>query len=219
RLKVPAASSNPFLMTFAQAPVIIENDDNDTPDKAQAIAVPCEVAGRVDKRRDRDWYVFNAKKGEVYMIDVLSHRLGAPTDMYFSIRNLAGKTPQEITLQDDNANTLHPQTFLTSSRDPAPYRFVAPADGKYHILVASHLADNLADPTHIYRLRILPERPDFRLIVMHPDFHRPDSCTVGQGGVENFTVYAERIDGFKGEITVSVEGLPTGVACPPQVIG
>ena len=32
-------------------------------------------------------------------------------------------------------------------------------------LVGSHLG-NLADPTHVYRLRISPDKPDFRMIVM-----------------------------------------------------
>lgn len=219
RLKSPAGQSNPVLLNFAQAPVALEKEENDSPAKAQEITAPCEVAGRIDQKRDRDWFVFGAKKGDVYIIDLFSHRLGAPTDMYFQIRNLGEKTPQDITLQDDNGATLHPQSFLTQTRDPAPFRFVAPADGKFHILVASHLGDNLAGPQHVYRLRISPERPDFRLIVMHPDFNRPDACVLGQGGVESLTVYAERLDGFKGEIALTVEGLPNGVTCPPQTIG
>ncbi len=70
-------TSNPKLIAFARAPVVIENDDNDTPAKAQTIPVPCEVAGRVDKKRDRDWYVFTAKKGDVLTIELDSERLGA----------------------------------------------------------------------------------------------------------------------------------------------
>ena len=38
---------------------------------------PCEIAGRVEKLGDRDWYAFTAKKGDVYNIEVLSDRLGA----------------------------------------------------------------------------------------------------------------------------------------------
>ena len=56
-----------MLLTYARASVVIENDDNDTPEKAQAVNVPCEIAGRIDKKRDRDWYVFDAKKGDVLM--------------------------------------------------------------------------------------------------------------------------------------------------------
>jgi hypothetical protein len=217
RLPGSGGGSNPKLIAFARYPVVIENDDNDTPDKAQAIPVPCEVAGRVDKKRDRDWYVFTAKKGEVLMIELQSERLGAPTDMYFKLVNPNGKTPQDITLQDDTPETLGLQLF-TASSDPPPFRFVAPTDGKYQVMVASHLADNQADPRHVYRLRIGLEKADFRLFAMPADDHRPDACVLGQGGHEYYSVYAQRYDGFKGEISLSVEGLPAGVTCPPQVL-
>ncbi len=215
RIKGPMGVSNRELIGYASAPVIIENDDNDTPEKAQAVSVPCEIAGRIDKKRDRDWYVFDAKKGDVLMIEVLSHRLGAPTDMYFVLRNLA--TKQEMVLQDDTTDSVS-FGFYTANRDPLPYRFVAPADGKYHLMLASHTGDNQADPTHMYRVRITPEQPDFRLIVMPSDEKRPDSCRLGQGGLQHFTVYALRRDGFRGDITLSIEGLPTGVTSVPQVL-
>jgi len=52
-----------------------------------------------------------------------------------------------------------------------------------------------------------------------PDDYRPDACTLGQGGNRNFIVLAERLDGFKGEIALTVEGLPKDVTCVPQTIG
>ncbi len=216
RLTGPTGISNPVLITFAKAPVILENDDNDTVEKAQAVTLPCEIAGRIDKKRDRDWYVFDAKKDAVYMIEVISHRLGAPTDMYFVLKNLA--TKQEITTQDDNPESLSMRFYSGNNRDPAPYRFVAPADGKYHLMLASHTGDNFADPTHIYRVRITPEKPDYRLFVMPPDETRPDTCLLWQGGTHNYTVYAHRTDGFKGQIDLTMEGLPPGVTCVPQAI-
>jgi hypothetical protein len=210
-------ASNAKLIAFARAPVVIENDDNDTPEKAQAVTVPCEIAGRVDKKRDRDWYVFTAKKGEVLMIDLQSERLGAPTDMYFRLVNPNGKTPADITMQDDTPDVLSFHLF-TASNDPPPFRFVAPADGKYQVMVASHLADNQADPRHVYRLRIAPEKPDFRIIAMPSEDFRPAACILGQGGNEGYVVYVQRFDGFKGDITLTVDGLPAGVTCPPQVL-
>lgn len=217
RLNGPTGLSNPVLVTYARAPVILENDDNDTVEKAQAITVPCELAGRVDKKRDRDWYVFEAKKDQVLMFEVLSNRLGAPTDMYAVIKNLT--TKQEFALTDDNADSFSLRYFTANNRDPAPFRFVVPADGKYHILLGSHTGDNYADPTHVYRVRITKELPDFRLFVMPADETRPDACRLGQGGTHHYTVYADRRDGFKGEILLSVEGLPAGVTVPPQVLG
>jgi hypothetical protein len=210
-------TSNPKLIALARHPVVVENDDNDTPAKAQPITVPCEVAGRVDKKGDRDWFVFTAKKGDVLMIEVQSERLGAPTDMYFKVININGKAPADMTVQDDSPENLSLYLF-TANNDPPAFRFVAPEDGKYQIMVASHLADNQADPRHVYRLRVGPERPDFRLIAMPSDEHRPDTCVLGQGGNEHFHVFVQRFDGFKGDIVLTAEGLPPGVTCAPQVL-
>ena len=208
--------SNSKFIGFAQAPVVIENDDNDTPEKAQVVKLPCEIAGRVDKTRDRDWYAFDAKKGEVFMIDAASQRLGAPCDLYYKLINVAKK--QELTLQDDTAETMHPRGYYTANRDPQPFRFVVPEDGKYHLQVGSHSADIVFGPTCVYRIRIAPEKPDFQLIVLPAEDYRADSCTLGRGGVNYFNVLVQRQDGFKGDIALTVEGLPEGVTCPPQSV-
>src|SRR5205823_1378190 len=74
------------------------------------------------------------------------------------------------------------------------------------------------DPTHVYVVRITKEQPDFRLFVMPPDDTRPDSCRLWQGGSHHYTVYALRDHGFKGDILLTMEGLPAGVTCLPQVV-
>src|SRR5262249_55796876 len=56
RLKNDTGWSNAYLLTLAQAPVVVELGDNDTAEKAQAVPVPCEIAGRVERPRDRDWF-------------------------------------------------------------------------------------------------------------------------------------------------------------------
>src|SRR5439155_17779171 len=132
RVRNAVGVSNPFLLTYAQAPVVLDNEANDTPETAQEINVPCEIAGRIEKKRDRDWYVFVAKKGEVYNIEVLSHRLGAATDMRFVLRNPAAKA--DIIDSDENGDTLNAK-FFTRTDDPPVYRFAVPADGKYQLMV------------------------------------------------------------------------------------
>src|SRR5262249_42703118 len=54
RLKNAAGSSNPFLLTYARAPVVLDNEatPHNTPETAQAVSIPCEIAGRVEKKRD-----------------------------------------------------------------------------------------------------------------------------------------------------------------------
>src|SRR5262245_2963298 len=87
RLQTPQGPSNPVLFTFAKAPVVIDNDKNDTFETAQDVPAPCEIAGRIDRKGDRDWYAFTAKKGDSYIIETFSHRFGAPTDMFVTVKN------------------------------------------------------------------------------------------------------------------------------------
>jgi Bacterial pre-peptidase C-terminal domain len=216
-LKNAAGQSNPFLITYARAPVVLDNGDNDTPDKAQKVAIPCEIAGRIEKVHDRDWYRFDVKKGQSYTIEVLGERLGSPLDMYYTLRPADGKGAS--TEYDDNPDNLNPQQFYTRTEDPARQRFTAPANGGYLLQVSSREADFQAGPRHLYRVRIAPEQPDFRLIVMPPHLKQPSAEAVRAGGAAYWTVLAWRQDGFDGPIELSVHGLPPGLTCVPQYMG
>jgi len=220
RVRNATGASNPFLITFARAPVVLEAEPNDTPEKAQKIPVPCEVAGRIDRRHDRDWYSFTAKKGDVLNIDLLSDRLGALTDMKLLLRNPAAKAD---IVELDDAPPIPPDAaglkFSARSDDPATYTFTVPADGEYQVMVTSQTASILYGPRCFYRLRIAPVQPEFSLIVMPSEHIRQDSGNLLQGGNEGFTVLAFRQDGFNGDVALSVEGLPKGVTCVPQSLG
>ncbi len=217
RVKNGTGASNPVLLGLATAPVILENDSNDTPESAQQVALPCELAGRVDKRRDRDWYSFSAKKGEVWNIEVFSQRLGAPTYMMFLLRGNAGKTEIFESPLNENLN-LYEAKFYTRSEDPPPYRFVVPADGVYHLLVVSRIGDTHFGPRHQYVVRITRDEPDFRLIAIPAADESPEAGQLGQGGQEAFTVLIQRSESFTGDVELFVEGLPQGLSCPPQIL-
>jgi hypothetical protein len=216
RLRNESGTSNPFLLTFARAPVVVDNEANDTPLTAQDVPLPCEIAGHFEKRHDQDWYAFSAKKGEVWVIELLSDRLGATTYPYFFLKTAAAK--DELKESNDNQDVLNPK-FFARTDDPAIYHFAVPADGRYMLLVGSRLADAVAGPRHYYRFRLTPEHPDFRLVAMAPANSRPESATVQGGGHQSFTVFALRQDGFMGDIALSVEGLPAGISCVPQTLG
>jgi hypothetical protein len=197
--------------------VVLDNGANDTPETAQPIAPPCEIAGRIEKKGDRDWYAFTAKKGEVYSIEVYGDRLGSPVDLFLQLRN--GSAKKMIADLDDNTDLLSPVQFFTRTDDPPRFRFEVPADGKYELLVSSRESPVQAGPRDFYRLRITPEKPDFRLVVMPQAGTYPDACVVQAGGRQYYTVFIWRLDGCTEEIALTVEGLPAGVKCPSQIIG
>ncbi len=216
RARNKIGTSNPFLLTFAHAPVVIDKGDHDTPEKAQAVTVPCEIAGRVEKKRDRNWYSFNAKKGDVLSIELYGDRLGSPIDLYAVLKS-AGSKGNTIVELDDSTEQV-PNQFFSRGVDPPRYQFKVPADGTYLLLVSSRGADIEASPRQQYRVRITPEKPDFRLVLMPSSPNAPDACIVRRGATQFFDAFVTRIDGFNEDITLTAEGLPQGVTCPPQTI-
>ena len=89
--------------------------------------------------------------------------------------------------------------------------FVAPADGSYLVRVTDsrgHQGDRYA-----YQLAVRNAKPDFKVTL------NGANLAVGPGSGQSFSVTAERIDGFDGDITVSIDGLPPGFsASTPLVI-
>jgi hypothetical protein len=222
RVRNAAGASNPYLLVLARNPVVADNNANVTRDKAQEVPVPCEVAGRLDKTHTHAWYAFNAKKGDVYSIELIGERLGAPLDFAMVLYNPDPKVPPMIELDDvqpTDAEFLSANQFYTRTSDPARYQFKPAADGRYLVLVKSQEATHRAGPRQVYSLRITPEQPDFRLVVMAPSPVFPEACVLRQAGHQDYTVFVWRRDGFSSEITLSAEGLPPGVTFPPQVIG
>ncbi len=216
RLHNEAGSSNPFLLAFARAPVLLDNGVHDTPQTAQEVTPPCEIAGRIEKRRDRDWYAFTARKGETYNLELFSERLGSPALMSFFLKSAAGK--EEPRESEDNPDFIH-QKFFARTDDPAVMRLQAPAEGRYQLLVINRLGEDGFGPRHFYRLRLTPDQPDFRLVALAPAHNLPEVATLRAGGSEAFTVFVLRRDGFAGEVTLNIDGLPSGVTARPVVVG
>lgn len=216
RLRGPGGESNPYLLTYATAPVVLEKEGNDRPQDAQNLPTPCELAGRIDRRGDRDWYRFTAKKGDVLMIELFADRLGMPADLYFALRRDDPKSTNEEEY-DDNPLILHPQQFYTRTGDPPAHRFVAPADGAYLLRVACRDSGAFG-PRIQYRLRIGPEQPDFRLIAMAAGGGYPDATVLERNGQQLIEVFVWRRDGFDGPVTLTAEGLPAGVTASSQVL-
>ena len=205
---------------YATAPVILETPgDKSTPEKAQAVAVPCEIAGRIDVKFDRDCYRFDAKKGEPLMIELFAERIGTTMDGVLSLKDAKGREIAGEQTLDDDPEALHPTSFFNRTTDPPPYRFMPPADGSYTIQVSARDANVNFGPRSIYRLRIAPPKPDFRVLAMPRNRDFPSGITVTSGSETAIDVFVQRLDGFNGEVTATVSGLPASVTAKPAMIG
>jgi len=80
--------------------------------------------------------------------------------------------------------------------------FTAPADGVYLVRVSD--SRGLGGERNVYQLAIRQAKPDFAVTIAGAN------PTVNVVSGQEFTVNAERKDGFEGEITVDVSGVPDG---------
>jgi hypothetical protein len=212
--------SNPVAVYFAREKLVLKkNAGGSTAATAEVIAAPCEVAGFLGRRGDADWYSFDAKKGDQLLVEVNAERSGTPADFYFSVRD--GKDPKKDLSGelDDDTESLHPFGFYTRCGDPPAYKFTAPEDGKYLVVVGCRESSVVFGPRSAYRLRVSPAKPDFRAVAMPYSRHFQTGATAWQGGTLAYDVYLHRVDGYTGTVTVTAEGLPAGVSAKPVVIG
>jgi len=223
----------PLPVYFARGHVVPEDGDNDQPSNAQTLAAPCEFVGQFYPERDVDWVQFEAKKGDVFYLDFLSHRLGTDVDARLLIQRVTrdeqgNEVVSEVANVDDpgNRNGSIGSDFDTSTDDPS-YRLVADQDAMYRILLLDQFGGSRRDPRAIYRLVISRAEPDFRLAAVAQPRVVPNNANVVQtgatpirrGGTATLKIEIDRRDGFDGEVEIFAEGLPAGVTTRGAWIG
>lgn len=223
RLRTPKGVSNPVLLGFATAPVVLEKEPNNQPTGAQKLAPPCEVAGQFQANNDPDWFTFDAKKGDVFWVEVLSQRLGLPTDPFLLIQRVTKSDKGEEKASDvqevyDSDTNIGEREFNTATRDPAT-RLEVKEDGTYRLLVRDLFQRSERSPRFVYRLSVRKEAPDFRLVaqVIAPKL-KADTKDIPlgvpllrRGETAPVRVMAFRRDGFNGDIALSLENPPPGL--------
>lgn len=216
---------------FSTAPPVSEQEPNDDPASPQHLTPPCEVAGQFYPEQDQDWYEFSARKGQTLWIDVVSHQWGLPTDPALVVYRVQGKDAgqlAELAQVDDpprrGQRGAGPELDVIHL-DPS-YKFVAPEDGTYRLLVRDQAGDQRRDAAMVYRLAIRTPRPDFRFLVW-PSAVLPaaqqqsvplTAATLRRGGTTVLGVLVERRDELASPIEITVEGLPDGVEAAPVLV-
>lgn len=223
RLESSKAVSNPVLLGFATAPVVLEQEPNNQPAQAQKISPPCEVAGQFYPGGEQDWFTFDAKKGDVFWLEVFSHRLGLATDPFALVQRVTKNEKGEEQTSDvqelnDNDTNIGDREFNTTTRDPAA-RFEAKEDGTYRVMVRDLFQRAERSARFVYRLSVRRETPDFRLaaLAVVPKL-KADAKNIDigvpllrRGETIAVRVMAFRRDGFNGDIQLSLEQPPPGL--------
>ncbi len=234
RWPTPQGATNAVPLGIATAPVVTEQEPNDDPTKAQAVSMPCEFVGQFYPQTDRDWITIQCKAGEALWMEVFSQRHGLPTDPYLLVQQVTKNEKGEEQVKDiqgvdDYLDNPPGNIYIYDIKtdDPA-FRFVAPAEGTYRILVRNLSNYARPDPRLVYRLAIHPSKPDFRLVVkprllpFSPDPNQNPPTVwnplLRKGGAELIDVMVFRREGFDGPVEVSVDGLPAGVTSAPVTI-
>jgi hypothetical protein len=191
RLDVGGKQTNPLLLDLSDLSEYLEAEPNDLPSQAKPVAVPTVLNGRIDRPGDVDYWAVTLRKGEAFDFNLKARQLGSPLSAVVVLSDAAGK---ELARAD----------CLAGGVDPS-FRFTAPADGAYHVRVEERFRSR-GGPAYAYRLVIdHPPKPDFRLQLA------TDAVTVNRGGEAKLRVNVLRIGGFSEPITLSVDGLPSGV--------
>ncbi|MGE3818428.1 MAG: pre-peptidase [Isosphaeraceae bacterium] len=178
--------------------VVTEVDDAPAEGKdGQVVSLPAAICGRLNAPNDVDTFRFEAKKGQVFAIEVVARRAGAATDPVLRVLN------------DKEAALAEADDSPGLGKD-ARLEWTAPADGTFALQIAdlhSRGGDGFG-----YVIQAGPAAQDFTLSC------DPDKLNVGPGGRVPLFVQVTRLGGFKGPITVELDQLPEGVGVTPLVI-
>lgn len=183
---------NTILLPVGEGPELMEREPNDAASDAQSLDVPCAVTGCIGKVGDEDRFRFKANKGEKFLLEVQSAALGFPLDAWLKLEDLEGK---ELMKNDDSGG-------------PDPGLEWTPSTNRTFVAaVGSVLHRGGAD--YFYRLTIRRAVPGVKANVSET------AVAIFPGKTNEIKLAVKRLHEFKGKLTVSVRGLPDGLASEP----
>ncbi|MBT4865753.1 MAG: hypothetical protein HON53_11660, partial [Planctomycetaceae bacterium] len=161
----------------------------------QLVKLPVICNGRIALSGEVDQWSFTAKKDEQFEFDLRASQLGSPLDSVLTLFDEAGK---QLAQNDD----------LGKGQTDSRLTFKVPADGTYIVRIEDRLPTR-GGPTFAYRLKISQPKvapAGFRLKLP------ADVAVVERGKEFKLKIDVQRLGGFKDEIALVIENLPTGVA-------
>ena len=221
RLTTPSGISNPVFFALSPNEAIQETEPNNDAAHARTFTTPAVLSGQFYPKNDVDTWSFEAKKGDVWRVDVTSQRLGLRTNPHLLIQKDGKDVTEAWGPETDPATRLFPAPL----NDPS-VRLEVKEDGVYTIFVRDLSGGIRVDPRAVYTLSVRKEAPDFSLLAfLQPPLETPTSTTLTPtapilraGGTLAIRVRVLRKDSFTGAIELEALDLPDGVTCVPTTI-
>jgi hypothetical protein len=182
----------------------VEAESNDLPQTATPTPDgAADVTGIIGRPGDVDFYKLVVARKQSYSLEVLGRRLGSPLDALLTLHNAKGDPID----RNDDAVGGGADARLGRTLDPGQY-YVSVRDLSYG-----------GGPTYSYRLAVRPSAFETNAGADEAAVRfGPDATRLSRGGAAKLAVDVQRIGGFSGPITLSVEGLPPGVSTSPLVL-
>lgn len=192
--KFPGGKSSTFVAALVtDTAEFAETEPNDTADSATPFTLPAGLNGRFLKPKDRDFWKFDAKKGQRVLFTAQTRSIGSPSEVMLQLRDAKGTAIASSSPNDAGEGSV------TNT---------IPADGTYFLVVDELI--RRGGPQHAYRVEAALLSPGFTL--------ETDVEKVAAAPGDSFTVKvtATRRD-FSGPITLSIVGLD-GMVLADEVI-
>jgi len=208
----------------------VETADADA-SKPVVLKPPCAFTGWFPARGRPRIFTFDAKRGDVFWIEVACAAKGLPADPFLVVEKEVKAADGKITRAPvgeslDVDAVAAPDEFASSTRDPA-YRLEAKEEGTYRVEVRDSFCNSSGAPRFPFELSVRPAAPEFSLVTLPMALPKAKGARTAdfgiaplwRGGVTAMKVVALRKRGFSGPISLGAEGLPPGVTCLGGVIG
>ena len=193
-VKFPGGKSSAFATArVTDTAEFAEAEPNETAETATPFAPPAGLNGRFLKAKERDFWKFDAKKGQRLLFTAQTRSLGSASEVMLQLRDAKGTALASSSPNDAGEGSV------TNT---------IPADGTYFLVVDELV--RRGGPQHAYRVAAELLTPGFTLEA------EVEKVEAAPGGSFTVKVNATRRD-FTGPIKLSVAGLE-GITLADEVI-
>jgi len=179
--RIPGSGFTELLLS--ELPQTTEKEPNDQPAEATRVSLPTGVNGRFEKPGDKDYYEFEARKGDRIACMARTRSLGVPCDVSLQLFDEENKQVAE------SKNTGADEGLLSTRIEKS---------GVHRLLVEELTGAGRAD--FVYHVSVEKDAPGFHLQIGE------DRAQVSSNGLFTVDVSCNR-DGYDGPVTLRVNGL------------